>query len=295
MRSCATCAPACASRSCGLPAGSSFRGRSSSLLDRPFAGARRSAWQIGLHRLARCSSRLRALPDALFGIPLRAVGRAGRSPRWPGAPRQTLALVIAVMRRRASGLDMIASLRDTAGLRRVRRAASAPGCSGSLYYGGIGWYRHLRDRGRRCGCSRCRGRAGCGGARRVLVVVGYPLFAGDHERTLLDQGRSTSRRHARVASYDAAAGEDVLYSQPRLLESELAGLLPRRPGRPNLYLVERRRLRRAGRVPARGRCRVDALFAERFGTRGRSVRLVNNRSTHVPRRRSPPAPRSPRR
>ena len=88
----------------------------------------------------------------------------------------------------------------------------------------------------------------------------------------------TRRRPNRVANYDAAAGEDVLYQQPRLLESELAGLQPRRPGRPNLYLVGVAGYAEQD-VFLREVNSVDALFAERFGTRGRSVRLVNNRST----------------
>ena len=136
---------------------------------------------------------------------------------------------------------------------------------------------HLRDRGRVPDVPAHMAPQGRGAASLVLVILGYPQLAGDHERTLWTKTHDESSS-ARVANYDAAAGEDALYLQPRLLESELAGLLPRRPGRPNLYLVGVAGYAEQD-VFLREVNSVDALFAERFGTRGRSVRLVNNRST----------------
>ena len=111
----------------------------------------------------------------------------------------------------------------------------------------------------------------------ALAVIGYPLVYAEHDRMLWTK-RDDAARSAVRADYDVAAREDVLYLEPKLLADALANVEPRRADRPNLYLVsvagyaEQDVFRRE--VDA-----VDALFAERFGTRGRSVRLINNRAT----------------
>lgn len=72
--------------------------------------------------------------------------------------------------------------------------------------------------------------------------------------------------------------EAALYAQRRLLDGALAALKPREPGRVNLYL-----LAVAGdgsqEVFRREVDYVQKEFAERFGTRGRTVALVNSRNT----------------
>lgn len=72
--------------------------------------------------------------------------------------------------------------------------------------------------------------------------------------------------------------ETALYSQRRLLDAALGSLKPREPGRINLYL-----LAVAGdgsqEVFRREVQYVQAEFAQRFGTAGRSIILVNSRNT----------------
>ncbi|MGH8741676.1 MAG: C13 family peptidase [Burkholderiales bacterium] len=74
--------------------------------------------------------------------------------------------------------------------------------------------------------------------------------------------------------------EAALYEQQRLLDKALASLKPSQPGRISLYL-----LAVAGdgtqEVFRREVEFVDKAFAERFGTAGRSVALVNSRNTLI--------------
>lgn len=107
----------------------------------------------------------------------------------------------------------------------------------------------------------------------AVAVVGVPMvFAGGHGALFT---AAPAARSPDTPDHERARREEVLYVQPELLASALAALEPRSPGRPNLYLVGV-----AGyghqNVFKREVDAVDALFAERFGTRGRSVRLVNN-------------------
>jgi hypothetical protein len=94
----------------------------------------------------------------------------------------------------------------------------------------------------------------------------------------VDEGPAAHQARSPRGNYDVVASEDVLYLQPKLLEHDVSALLPRQEGRPNLYLVGV-----AGdggqNVFRREVDAVDALFAERFGTRGRSVKLINNPAT----------------
>jgi len=109
----------------------------------------------------------------------------------------------------------------------------------------------------------------------ALVLVAMPLSTSDFTGALWTRAGGTP---GESVALDAVASEDVLYLQPKLLEHDVSALLPRQEGRPNLYLVGV-----AGdggqNVFRREVDAVDALFAERFGTRGRSVKLVNNPAT----------------
>ncbi len=110
----------------------------------------------------------------------------------------------------------------------------------------------------------------------ALVVLGYPLVYSGYDRKLWTRDVDDEALRESRADYDTATNEDILYREPKVLADALAALEPRREGRPNLYLVSV-----AGyadqRVFKREVDAVDTMFAERFGTRGRSLRLVNNR------------------
>lgn len=111
----------------------------------------------------------------------------------------------------------------------------------------------------------------------ATAVVAWPLFETAAGWSVWVRAPDPAEQ-ARRAAVARAAGESLLYSQPALLAGELESLLPRRPGRPNLYLVGVAGYAEQD-VFMREVLFVDALFAERFGTRGRSLRLVNNRAT----------------
>jgi len=213
------------------------------------------------------------LPDALFGIPLLLLA-AWAIAALARRPEETLSLAIAVVSA-VFWLDLVLIVAAW-GARDAAPRMIAPWLSWIVYYAGILWYLAclLTAGARMFGLSWPRRLAS---AAIAIAVIGYPAISGNHERTLWTKAYEEEAAPKRAA-YDAAASEEVLYQQPKLLETELASLLPRRPGRPNLYLVSV-----AGYadqdVFLREVNSVDALFAERFGTRGRSVRLMNNRGT----------------
>ncbi len=111
----------------------------------------------------------------------------------------------------------------------------------------------------------------------ATAVVGWPLHETGSERYLWVRAPDPDAA-ARQAAIAAAAGEGLLYSQPEVLARTLEGLLPRRPGQPNLYLVSVAGYAEQD-VFMREVVSIDTLFAERFGTRGRSLMLVNSRAT----------------
>jgi hypothetical protein len=118
--------------------------------------------------------------------------------------------------------------------------------------------------------------------RGVAVLAALAFIALPLSTVWLDRGLWTAPYDESAAEsralYDALAREDAYYLQPKLLERELAGLLPRRAGRANLYLIGV-----AGYadqdVFMREVNAVDELFGQRFGTHGHSIRLINNRKT----------------
>lgn len=86
---------------------------------------------------------------------------------------------------------------------------------------------------------------------------------------------ASARDHS---DWNKAATEAVLYAQPALLDKSLNALRKGKPGVPELYLLA---LGGYGSqdVFKREVESVDKLFAERFGTQGHSVVLVNNPAT----------------
>ena len=112
----------------------------------------------------------------------------------------------------------------------------------------------------------------------AIGVVSALVVTAGYNSMLWTKVYDEDAARADLAKYDAAAHEDILYLEPKLLADALAAVEPRRAGRPNLYLIsvagyaEQNVFRREAES-------VDTLFAERFGTRNRSIRLVNNRDT----------------
>jgi Peptidase C13 family len=108
-------------------------------------------------------------------------------------------------------------------------------------------------------------------------VVAALVVTADYGSTVWIKVYDEDAARADRANHDVAS-EEILYLEPKLLADALAAVEPRRAGRPNLYLIsvagyaEQNVFRREVES-------VDTLFAERFGTRGRSVRLVNSRDT----------------
>lgn len=109
------------------------------------------------------------------------------------------------------------------------------------------------------------------------AVVVWPLIETASDRYVWVRAPDPEA-YRRQAAVTAAAGEALLYSQPAVLARTLDALLPRKPGRPNLYLVSVAGYAEQD-VFMREAVSVDTLFAERFGTRGRSIKLVNSRLT----------------
>ena len=111
----------------------------------------------------------------------------------------------------------------------------------------------------------------------ALALVAWPLASADFGSSLWTKA-DTTQEAVDERLRDAAVREDVLYLQPKLLQQAVAALEPPQAGRPNLYLVSV-----AGysgqNVFKREVEAVDDLFATRFGTRGRSLKLVNNADT----------------
>jgi hypothetical protein len=89
-----------------------------------------------------------------------------------------------------------------------------------------------------------------------------------------DQGRED-----RYAAYRQLDAEAMFYSQPRLMEAVLGGLLPQRPGIEDIYFIGF-----AGDamedVFSKEVHYARALFDARFDTRGRSMELINHLSSH---------------
>lgn len=215
------------------------------------------------------------IPDALVGIPLLLIV-AWAMAALGGRSGDTLALVVAVLSS-VLWLDLGIGLAWLVVHNGTMRFISA-WLEWILYYAGILWYVAV---------------AVVAGARRfdlsvpraglatviAIAVLGYPLVYSGYDRKLWTKDYDEEGpRASRAADYDAVAREDILYREPKLLADTLAAVEPRRAGRPNLYLISV-----AGyadqNVFRREADAVDAMFAERFGTRGRSLRLVNNRAT----------------
>ena len=107
----------------------------------------------------------------------------------------------------------------------------------------------------------------------LLLLIALPLGSGYRERTLwsIPYDESASER----TQYFAAASEDALYQQPRLLARTLDSLAPGRPGTIDLYYVGFGGYANQD-VFLREIRAVEKLMQEQFGARGRSASLLNN-------------------
>ena len=111
----------------------------------------------------------------------------------------------------------------------------------------------------------------------ALAVIAVPMSTIWIDRRLWAEPYDENTAES-GAAYNALARENAFYQQPKLLERELAGVLPRFAGHPNLFLISVAGYANQD-VFMREAKSVDDLFAERFGTRGHSIRLINNRKT----------------
>jgi len=111
----------------------------------------------------------------------------------------------------------------------------------------------------------------------VLLLLILPQIAVGPQAPLW-LANAPAQDPAEAARWQQARSETVIYRQPLLLTEALARLEPGQPGKTDLFL-----LAVAGHgaqdVFLREVEKVERLFAERFGTGGRSVVLANNPGT----------------
>lgn len=107
----------------------------------------------------------------------------------------------------------------------------------------------------------------------VLCLFVALSFVGQEARLWYPAGGSDDA--AGMGNFHKVTAESVLYSQPALLDTALAGVKAGRPGVPELYLLA---FGGTGsqNVFLHEVTSVEQLFAERFGTVGHSVVLVNS-------------------
>jgi hypothetical protein len=110
----------------------------------------------------------------------------------------------------------------------------------------------------------------------LAVLVALPLGSGYRERSLwsIPFDENAEQR----TPYFAAASEDALYQQPKLLARALESIAPGRPGTLDLYYVGFGGYAQQD-VFLREIRSVEKLMQEQFGARGRSVSLLNNPKT----------------
>ena len=210
------------------------------------------------------------LPGALFLIPL-ALVVAWRLSASAGQSKQTLLLMIAIVT-----LTIIVDVMGTvlqitiekASISRLRPWAL------SIYYGQYIWLalavavtaeRLLRFRRRQWPFI----------LMVIAVILAWPLA------TIYRDSSLWTRPYDEDASgnpYYVLTNEDTFYLQPKLLERDLAALLPGRKGVTNLYFVGVAGYSTQD-VFMKEINAADKLFSERFHARGRTITLINNPKT----------------
>lgn len=116
----------------------------------------------------------------------------------------------------------------------------------------------------------------------VLLLLMLPLMLVQNEEHLwISNARDARSDPAQQAAWkrrQLPAGEATIYAQNKVLEEALAAVKPGVPGKPELFLIA---VGGDGSqdVFRREVASVSQLFAERFGTAGHSLALVNNPDT----------------
>ena len=106
------------------------------------------------------------------------------------------------------------------------------------------------------------------------MLVMYPLTAIERDRSLWQ--RAFSKDELAESGYSGRFGEDNLYNQRYLLERELAAVQPGQRGVVDVYFVGMAGFGHQN-VFMKEVNAVSQLFQERFGTAGKTIRLINNR------------------
>lgn len=116
----------------------------------------------------------------------------------------------------------------------------------------------------------------------AALIVGFliliPLNYVWMDRTLWSKPYDADEYKERISIYNAAAEEDVLYLQPKLLSDQLKNILPGQPGANNIYFVGVAGYSEQD-VFMKEINSVDKLFEDRFGSATHAIKLINNRST----------------
>lgn len=110
----------------------------------------------------------------------------------------------------------------------------------------------------------------------ALILVALPLGSAYRERTLWMKPYDEDAMQR--SQYMAAASEDAIYQQPRVLARALAAIEPGRMGVIDLYYVGLGGYARQD-VFLREVKSVEAMMREQFGARGRTASLLNNPKT----------------
>lgn len=123
-----------------------------------------------------------------------------------------------------------------------------------------------------------RGLRSVAGAIVVCVLFVTPQLFMDNDRWLWTPRYSKEGSDQPQKDYLASVREDNIYRQPKLLADTLAQLKPGRVGQVDLYFVGAAGYASQD-VFMREVNSISRLFDERFGTAGRSLRLINNADT----------------
>lgn len=115
--------------------------------------------------------------------------------------------------------------------------------------------------------------AAMAGVCLLSVSTSLGLLGGAHWLPAENEDAEASR-----VAYNAAAAEDVIYAQPRLIQRAINALTPGRSDVPNLFYVGM-----AGYAPQdvfmKEVIAAEAVFKQRFGAGGRTIKLINNSKT----------------
>jgi peptidase C13-like protein/YcxB-like protein len=216
------------------------------------------------------------LPGVLFAVPVMVVG-AWALARLAGRPRSTLALLTALMSVTLP-IDVVLTLAHLIIKAQTRswgewseHFSKAPYALVPFWFTVAGTVCAVRllDLPRRRWLP------------AVLIaggLIGWPMLLGRADRTLWWPVETETGASGGYERWNALVKEDAYYRQPQLLREQLAALKPGRRGVIDLYFIGVAAYARQD-VFMKEVHSVAQLFDERFGTRGRSLMLINNPAT----------------